>query len=156
MTTKCLHCNKETNNPKFCSSSCAARYNNSHFPKRRRQHYFCKSCGAETGYRRSYCKSCDPTKPKNFGIVTIAEVRLRARYQANAWIRKLARRVYFSSDKPRCCSVCGYSKHFEVCHVRPIQAFPENTPMSVVNSPENLIALCPNCHWELDHGILSL
>jgi predicted restriction endonuclease len=57
---------------------------------------------------------------------------------------------------PRCCSVCGYSRHFEVCHVRSIQDFPENTPMSVVNSVDNLVALCPNCHWEFDHGVLSL
>jgi hypothetical protein len=28
--------------------------------------------------------------------------------------------------------------------------------MRVVNSLENLIALCPNCHWELDHGLHSL
>jgi 5-methylcytosine-specific restriction endonuclease McrA len=153
---KCFYCGIETANPKFCSSSCAAKYNNRAFPKRERQRFYCKSCGAETSYRRIYCKNCDPTKPKNFDVATIAEVRQRARYQANAWIRKLARRVYSTSNRPQCCSVCGYSKHFEVCHVRPIQDFPETTPMSIVNNLENLVALCPNCHWELDHGLLSL
>ena len=153
---KFLNCGNETKNPKYCSSSCAAKFNNRVHPKRKRQHYFCKACGTETGYRRNYCKDCDPTKPKDFTSVTVAEIRSRARYQANAWIRKLARRVYNNSDKPPCCAICGYSKHFEVCHVRPIQDFPGDTPMSEVNALENLIALCPNCHWELDHGILSL
>jgi len=153
---KCLNCGAETNNPKFCSSSCAAKFNNRAFPKKVRKRYFCKNCGKEVGYRRSYCKDCDPTKPKNFDNITIAEIRLRARYQANAWIRKLARRAYENSGKPECCNVCGYSKHFEICHLRPIQDFPISTPMSKVNSLENLVALCPNCHWELDHGLLAL
>ena len=153
---KCLNCGAETLNPKFCSTSCAARYNNRLFPKRKRQQFFCKTCGAEAKYRRSYCEACDPTKPRDFSAVTIAEIRQRARYQANAWIRQLARRTYDASDQPKCCSRCGYSKHFEVCHVRPIQDFPDDTPMSVGNSLDNLAALCPNCHWELDHGLLSL
>jgi hypothetical protein len=152
---KCLNCGLETKNPKFCSRSCAAKYNNRNFPKRQKKRYFCKICGNETSYRRTYCKRCDPTKPKDFGDITITEIRLQARYQANAWIRKLARRVYYASDKPKRCSRCGYSKHFEVCHIRSIQDFPGDTPMSVVNHLENLVALCPNCHWEFDHGFLS-
>lgn len=153
---KCLNCGAETNNPKFCSSSCSARFNNRAFPKRKRRSYFCKICGAETGYRRSYCPNCDPTKPKSYDDVTIAEIRKQAKYQANSWIRKLARRAYAAAKKPQCCSICGYSKHFEVCHIKPIQDFSEETPMSIVNHLENLAALCPNCHWEFDHGRLSL
>jgi len=153
---KCLNCGLETSNPKFCSSSCAAKYNNRKFPKKKRQRFYCKTCGAEAGYRRSYCRNCDPTKPQDFSSLTIAEIRSRTRYQANAWIRKLARRAYYNSGKPQCCVVCGYSTHFEVCHIRPIQEFPDNTPMSVVNSLDNLTALCPNCHWEFDHKLLSL
>jgi 5-methylcytosine-specific restriction endonuclease McrA len=153
---KCLVCGTETNNPKFCNRSCAARYNNRLYPKRRRRIFYCKACGAETGYRRSYCKTCDPTKPQDFSDVTIAEIRQRAHYQANAWIRKLARREYYTSAKPQCCSRCGYAKHFEVCHVKPIQDFTDDTPLAVVNAIDNLVALCPNCHWELDHGLLSL
>ena len=152
----CLNCGAKTNNPKFCSSSCAARYNNKQFPKRKKQRHFCKTCGAETRYRRAYCNTCDPTKPQDFSDVTISQIRSRAGYQANAWIRKLARRAYLGSDKPKRFSRCGYSKHIEICHVRPIQGFPGNTQMSEVNKLDNLIALCPNCHWELDHGVLSL
>jgi hypothetical protein len=153
---KCLFCGEYTTNPKFCSTSCAAKYNNRLFPKRMKQRYFCKNCGAEAEYRRSYCADCDPTKPQDYSKVTVAEIRSKARYQANAWIRKLARRVYNNSDRPQHCFICGYSKHFEVCHKRPIQSFPSETTMDVVNSLDNLIALCPNCHWEFDQGHLSL
>ena len=153
---KCLYCNADTNNPKFCSSSCAAKFNNRVFPKRERKQYYCKNCGAEAGYRRSYCTNCDPTKPRDISNLTIAEIRQSARYQANAWIRKLARRTYATSNRPQHCNVCGYAKHFEVCHIRSIQEFPLDTPMSVVNAWDNLVALCPNCHWELDHHLLSL
>jgi hypothetical protein len=24
-----------------------------------------------------------------------------------------------------------------------------------VNSLDNLVGLCPNCHWEFDHGLLQ-
>lgn len=153
---KCLQCEVETNNPKFCSTSCAAKYNNRIRPKRRRRRYFCKSCGVETGYRRNYCASCNPTRPRDFGNVTLAEIKSRTRYQANAWIRNLARRAYYASNKPQHCIQCGYSRHIEICHLKPIQNFPESATISVVNSLDNLVALCPNCHWELDHGILSL
>ena len=153
---KCLNCGAETTNPKFCCVSCAASYNNRAFPKRQKQRYYCKSCGCETSYRRSYCTVCDPTRPRDFSNVTITEIRSRARYQANAWIRRLARRTYYSSEKPKRCAKCGYSKHFEVCHVRPILDFPDETTISTVNALDNLVALCPNCHWEFDHGLLSL
>ncbi len=152
----CLNCGTATTNPKYCSISCAAQINNRAFPKRKRQRYFCKTCGAEARYRRSYCENCDPTRRQDFSNITIAEIRSRAHYQANAWIRKLARRAYYESDKPKSCNRCGYTAHFEICHLRPIQDFPADTPMSVVNNLDNLVALCPTCHWEFDHGLLSL
>ena len=31
--------------------------------------------------------------------------------------------------------------------------FSEDTPVSVINTPDNLRWLCPNCHWELDNGL---
>jgi hypothetical protein len=54
------------------------------------------------------------------------------------------------------CKNCGYDRHVEICHIRPINSFPEDTPVAVVNDLSNLVALCPNCHWEFDHGLLVL
>ena len=38
---KCLECGKETNNPKFCSHSCSATYNN----KKKTKTKYCENCG---------------------------------------------------------------------------------------------------------------
>ena len=66
-------------------------------------------------------------------------------------VRALARRALESGE----CAACGYSKHTEVCHIRPIRDFPITALISDVNDPSNLIRLCPNCHWEFDHGLIS-
>jgi hypothetical protein len=50
-----------------------------------------------------------------------------------------------------CCERCGYTKHIECCHIKPISSFSIDTMISEINKPENLIILCPNCHWEFDH-----
>lgn len=68
----------------------------------------------------------------------------------------MARQTYTKSNLPRVCRNCGYDKHVEICHIRAINTFPDDTPISVVNDLANLVALCPNCHWELDHGLLRL
>lgn len=49
------------------------------------------------------------------------------------------------------CNVCGYDKHYEVCHIKSIASFKSNTSVSIINDLTNLIALCPNCHWEHDN-----
>lgn len=54
------------------------------------------------------------------------------------------------------CSNCGYSKHIQLCHIKPIKDFSDDTLLKDVNSPDNIIQLCPNCHWEFDHGLLNL
>ncbi|MFZ8310550.1 HNH endonuclease [Staphylococcus aureus] len=52
--------------------------------------------------------------------------------------------------------MCGYAKHYEVCHIKAINQFDSNTRLSEVNDINNLVALCRNCHWELDHGLISI
>lgn len=58
-------------------------------------------------------------------------------------------------EMPTCCEVCGYDKHFELCHIKSVSSFDNNTPIKVVNNLNNLIALCPNCHWEFDHNLMD-
>lgn len=54
------------------------------------------------------------------------------------------------------CSKCGYMKHVEIAHIEPISSFSDDTLVVDINDINNLIALCPNCHWELDHGQLTI
>ena len=147
---QCIQCGAETSNPKFCSRSCAATFNNTQSPKRERRKYYCEKCGAEAVYRKKFCSNCNPIKGADWSKRTLSFVRSVMDFHAR--VRELARKTYSNLDRPQKCANCGYTKHLEICHIKSIQDFPEDTPISVINSPDNLIALCPNCHWELDNG----
>jgi predicted restriction endonuclease len=67
------------------------------------------------------------------------------RHHAREWAKK---------NLPNKCQICGYSKTFQVCHLRDISSYPLTTLVKVVNDPGNIIVLCPNHHWELDHEML--
>ena len=54
------------------------------------------------------------------------------------------------------CQICGYEKHVEICHIKPISSFSEETLLEKINAKDNIIGLCPNCHWELDHNLLTI
>jgi len=151
-------CGKATENPKFCSRRCAAKINNK-VPKKKRTSspYFCETCEVPITYGRKYCPdpSCLPTYV-DWENTTMGETREKRKYQVNSRARAIARRAYFRYGKPRCCLLCGYDKHFDVCHVKAISDFPDTASVAETIVPANLVALCKNHHWEFDHGLLSL
>lgn len=75
---------------------------------------------------------------------------------ARTAIQKQARKVYKQQTEIIQCRVCKYSNHVEVCHIKPVSDFPNNTLISEINNINNLTGLCPNHHWEFDNGILNL
>lgn len=75
---------------------------------------------------------------------------------ARSSICRHATQLYLRSDRPNVCAVCGYAKHVEVCHLIPVSKFDNDTLVSTINDLSNLVALCPNHHWELDKGLLKL
>ena len=75
---------------------------------------------------------------------------------ARSGIQKLARTIYEQSNKPKQCAVCGYATHYEVAHIKPVSSFTDNDYIKDINDIGNLLALCPNHHWEYDHGVLDL
>lgn len=154
-SNKCLNCKKSTKNPKFCSRSCAAKITNK-IPKRKKSISYCVSCGKNTiFYRRKFCKDCNPMN-KDWSKVSYGEVTGKTKYQKNSRIRELARNLYKSSNKPKHCVVCGYKKHYEVCHIQSISSFKNTSKVSEINQISNLVALCPNHHWEFDKGLIVL
>ena len=82
-------------------------------------------------------------------------MREKYKYQKNSAIRVLARNKINKLTNKKCVN-CGYDSHVETCHMKSINSFSLDTPISKVNSFDNLIILCPNCHWELDNGLLKL
>lgn len=81
----------------------------------------------------------------------------RKNYQSyRSAIRKLAEKIY-KENKPECkCVVCGYDKHIEIAHIKSVSSFSDDSTIYEINDINNLIGLCPNHHWEYDHGILNI
>jgi 5-methylcytosine-specific restriction endonuclease McrA len=153
--TPCPVCGKETTNPKFCSRSCAAKLNNVMFPKRSLGSR-CSVCGCPIPLRSRYCRTHKPNHPRDRSqpISTVYQTAKHPIYRRSR-LRTDARKVYLKA-RPYQCVNCGYDKYIEVCHKRSLASFPDDMPISVVNSLDNLVGLCPNCHWEFDHGLLEL
>ena len=81
----------------------------------------------------------------------------RKNYQSyRSSVRKLAELSYKNSGKPMACSICGYDKHVEIAHIKAVSDFDDSATIAEINSIDNLIALCPNHHWEYDNGVLKL
>ena len=149
-------------NSKYCSSSCAASVNNTLSPKRKRLNKkTCERCGERRTGKSPYCKSClkeityEASRSK-----TLGELKASHRYGNHKYteVRTQAREFIKRLGVSRECEVngCGFDVYLEVCHIIPITSFPEDTPITKINSRENLLLLCPNHHKLLDKGLLDM
>jgi len=161
----CQYCQKEYEHKdkrrKFCSQSCAAKTNNRLHPKREKT-IKCRACSNLILSGHTFCEDCvKDGKHLKMGMRledrTLAEeMELKNHKGANRYcaIRTAARKVV--KHLPQCCSVCKYDKHIEICHKKGIADFPLETKIGEINSLNNLVLLCPNCHWEYDNKLLVL
>lgn len=151
----CQNCNKETENPKYCSHSCAATINGKLFPKRRPQGH-CKNCKISIPTSHKYCKECSPNG-KQWLSQTLGQ--LKASFRQTYWkelLRMNSRSVYKRSNKPLKCVICGYEKFVDICHIKPVKDFSDNELIININNIENLTCLCPNHHKEFDNHLIKL
>lgn len=153
-------CTNQTSNPKYCSKSCAAIMNGKLFPKRktRKKCLWCDTIVSKWHDMR--CPECQIkyklTRWDYIQELTLADYWNRDSVKhlhissKNVHIRMLAR-SHFKDLLSKPCAKCGYDKHVELCHIKAISSFTPDAKVKDVNSYENLIQLCPNCHWEFDH-----
>lgn len=157
--TNCKECRKEfeglrdTNSKNyFCSRSCSVRYNNKKKAKRKPEHK-CLKCGVKINAKRKHCEEHFKEWLENqCKDMTLKEAIYKKHHRSNAYslIRGRARTIAKNLNM-NFCEKCGYNKHVEICHKKPISQFSDDVLISIINSPDNLIALCPNCHWEFDN-----
>jgi hypothetical protein len=155
---KCQNCRAQTINQKFCSIRCGTIFNNRKRGTGKTSPKQCV-CGVTINYRSKACKLHAPhvvMNAKDWSKITLGEARRIRKYQAHSRIRELARVAYYRSGKTSNCYICGYTLKIDVAHIKAISSYDDATPVSVVNSIDNLVGLCPNHHWEFDHGHLSL
>ncbi len=155
-------CNNDPKNTKFCSRSCAAVYNNKLFHKRQPEGK-CKTCDKPVITTRVFCSAnCRRIHQSNvytdtYINKTLAELSREINDQNKyVKVRTNARMIYQHSGRSQSCFFCQYNRHVEICHIKPISEFSPDTTISIVNHIDNLVALCPNCHWEFDHGLITI
>ena len=93
---KCLNCKKETDNPKFCSKSCSAIYNNSLKPKRKSIKHKCITCNNLIYPKRIQCFNCyKKSRIEKENNITLAELKKTSESINNyhSRIRDHARRI---------------------------------------------------------------
>ena len=114
----------------------------------------CRHCATALATRRITCDGCNPSLV-DWQTAPLQWLKAKALQQYAAQIRSLARGLYRQSSRPKCCASCGYTTHYEVCHIKPISEFLPTDFVADVNKLSNLVALCRNHHWEFDHDELS-
>ena len=55
----------------------------------------------------------------------------------------------------RSCIICGYTFYLHLAHVKPLSQFDDSEIMSTTWK-DNVVYLCPNHHYEYDHGKINL
>lgn len=175
---RCLYCDSiikvaegqkvnQVKKKKFCNRSHAATYNNSKYPKRSPLPAvgICEGCGETIVFKRSkggsrvvrrrYCDEC--LSANKMANRTKGDLLAKAAHYTmwRTWITRHAHRVFNASGKPYICVICGYDVHVHVCHIKNVSEFSNDTLIGEINNIGNLVTLCPNHHWEFDHGLLS-
>lgn len=145
---QCLQCGADTKNPKFCNSSCSAKFTNK-IPKRKKLPRLCKKCGEsdESKFYKSnasVCRKCDMQVPR----------------QSTPILKRLC--VEYKGGK---CERCGYNKcmaALDFHHLDPTTKLfniagktgclrGQTLTESLILELDKCILVCANCHREIHH-----
>jgi hypothetical protein len=155
---KCPQCGElfTSRSVKYCSRACSVKARIGQRMPPRGAEWKCTACGKNHSTRsgtnrRKLCNDCLPIAKRGERNSLLNRKKLNTVAQA---VRAHARSVI--KHRPRKCVACGYKKFVECCHIVPVSAFDDSDSIGVINLADNLAWLCPNCHWELDHGILEM
>lgn len=140
-------------NPKFCCRSCSMIVNNKLYKKRSLKNR-CVDCQKKIHSQRKRCHSCHTLLRRSSINTPLSQLNMAWSHICSS-IRSHARKIIQELDFQQECSVCGYNLHTQVCHIKPIRMFSKTSTISEINSLSNLALLCPNHHWEFDHGIIE-
>jgi len=153
----------------FCSRSCSARFNNKGRQRNPPKPRKCKECNKAylcSGPHRSriLCADCGgkyKSHSSYFKSLTLKDYWLRDSVKGKhpSWRNTHVRGFNRSWNKgllKNGCQVCGYSKHVELAHIKPISSFIETATLGEINSASNLLTLCRNHHWEFDHSLIKI
>jgi len=113
--------------------------------KKKNEMYNTCKCGNSKTKQSNTCSKCHYNNLKKYN--TIADCQDSNKYTGPTSYQIIRSRARSIVKDITSCQQCGYEKHVEICHIKPISSFPLDTEIDVVNDINNLIVLCPNCHW---------
>lgn len=129
---KCKECKEETKNPKFCSRSCSATYNNKGKVRNGKPAGNCKSCNKKL--EKSTAKYCSRECQQDFW--------LDKRIESGNYSHRTAKRFLIKKHGLKCFS-CKKSEWMQ----NPIPIELDHVDGNHQNNNiDNLRLLCPNCH----------
>lgn len=154
-----------------------------HYGTKRRAAPKQREVGRKVGPRCGFCPECQtPCRPKSRctahlllrkghrrvdGVLRVTESLTRDEvfastssknypwHSARSSIQRRARSQYLSSTETPSCFLCGYTKIVDACHIVGVMDVEGSTTLEVINSPNNLVGLCPNCRREYDRDLLD-
>lgn len=149
---------KSKSNLRYCNRICLAQSKIKVKSMCKKQSKSCSICNTNISGKNKYCELCKSQKIPSSYNCTKKEMfdKCKNWQSARTQIRKHAKLIFNNYIKTNKCSICNYSKHIEICHIKPVKDFSDNCLLSQINNPNNLVALCPNHHWEFDNGFLIL
>ena len=112
----------------------------------------CKKLNIKIKFRQPY-KMTEKNSTNPIKEMTKGELLLnRSSYQSyRSAIRKDADKTFKKEDGNCACCICGYNKHVQIAHIKPVSSFKETDLIGEINNIKNLVPLCPNHHWEYDN-----
>ena len=143
----CLNCGKEIDGKnkgrkKFCSSSCAASYNN----KNRKEKHYCEHCGKELKNKRNkYCSvKCQKEHEYEQNIQKWKDGVDDGWTGKQASLKPYIKRYLLEKHNYK-CEKCGWGEKNPKTNEVPLQVHHIDGDCKN-NKEENLQLLCPNCH----------
>lgn len=178
----CLYCKKLIDVPtdvkvnqvrvkKFCDLQCYKNYKvgkstvRQPTPSIKRN---CQRCGnkfiarRDKNYRarKRFCGICPRTRstPNPIGNLTKRALfeKRKSWQSARSSLRRNAYMTFGRTGRPLFCFICGYNNHVQIAHRKSVSSFADDALVSEINNSINLVALCPNHHWEYDNKLFSL
>lgn len=146
----------------YCSRSCSQTANNKGIARNKPKEFECRKCGKTYTRNKNWrsevfcsveCREASRISRDDATLEELHETEsVKGRHPSwkNSHVRHHCKRVNAHKRKLG-CAVCGYDKHVELAHIKPISEFDSSATLAEINADSNVIQLCPNHHWEFDN-----
>jgi hypothetical protein len=147
---ECPNCKQATDNPKFCSRSCSASYNNRINPKRINycRNAVCPNCSSKFIRKYPSRKYCSKECKLSHQTLIKDELIEQSGDFGNSFYSNSRIRNYFIRKYGNNCMICGQSG--DNWNGKPITLIVDHiNGKSNDNRLDNLRIVCPNCDCQL-------